>query len=239
MSAPACVTHPGLYLDALAQPDASPGALADGRAMCNRCPLFVRCLSDALSGPESEGFIAGTTADERSALQRVLHLTNRTVHTDDYLPDELEDRVASRDVVDHRHLATLLRRNPGSDLAEIARQAGCSVGTVKRHQRNPQKAIAAWDATKRKQGTAPTESDLRGAYGDLLAGDVRVIRKRAEKTPAPAEQSNKYGQLMLPVPAGVGCTTSRRTQNVHSSTRHETHLETIDQHDQYELPITA
>lgn len=182
--ATACVTRPHLYLEVLERIAPPAAAVAEARTLCAGCPQFERCLSTALTGPEADGFIAGTTRDERDTLRQALRLTNRTVLTDEYLPDDVPDRECNRAVVNHRRLAHIIRVHPGADLNEIARRADCSLGTVKRHLRDPKRAIAAWDRAQARNEPAPTTDEMCAAYYELREN--------------PTIEINPEGQYMLP-----------------------------------------
>lgn len=107
-------------------------AVTAGRIMCKSCPQFAACLRDTLTGPDVDGFVAGTTPAERDRLRDMLKVTKATVNIDGLLgADAREPRAA----VDLDVLAATLRRYPTESHREISERLSCSPETVKRRSR--------------------------------------------------------------------------------------------------------
>lgn len=136
-----CSANPTLYLDVLADPptaDDSPQVheayaegLETGRNLCEACPVWSSCLKGALEGPATvEGFIAGTTSEERQELRAALNVTAREVHVHQFVEGKQERRHGQ--IVDHAYIWALHDAMPDARRAEIAAMAQCSEATVKR-----------------------------------------------------------------------------------------------------------
>lgn len=223
-----CQDNAHLYLETLSDPPApadSPtehvaynAGLELGRRLCTqKCARWAECLRDAVEGPPSEGFIAGTTTDERDALRASLGVTGRVVHVQDYT----EGPRNAGQYLDHDQVWVVADLMPGAPRTAIAERAGCSEVSVKRVLNRPRPtpknlpvAVSAYryshpgaspatiaaalssteaDVLAAMQGRPKvSEGALRDAYdGVVLSGEERRTGTRAEPTTGRPRLSEK------------------------------------------------
>lgn len=166
----ACITRAALFYEAGMDGDdpTMPGrgatslfsAAADQcRELCQRCPAFAECLTTATLGLPVDGFVAGTTPEQRTQLQAILGVETRDVSIDRLagtadLPGASKgDRSTP---VDYERLAREIRRGPDASNAEIGRRVGCDAHTVARARHK----LAAQPEPQPK----PTFEAVRDAY---------------------------------------------------------------------------
>lgn len=157
-----CTREPGLYQ--ADDGDLTRDEVRRARGLCQGCPIFAACLSDALVGPDVSGVVAGTTRRERKRLRNALQLTQRTVDIGAFAQHELS-RGAK---VDYSRLEAVLAANPDGDLATIAKQSGCSISTVKRYRRKSRQSPSG--APVEEPSSAPDQKTLLAAYRQLVTG---------------------------------------------------------------------
>lgn len=179
-----CVQDPHLYLVELDPANRHPGRIAQERArtLCQqRCPRFIECLSDALVGPDTAGFVAGTTPSDRVALRDAMNLTQRSVEVGQYNGEG----PSHGQEVDYALMDQVIHDNPGATRAQIAEMVGCSATSVKRYLADPEKRRAK--AQSAPQTTAPDEETLRAQYAQMrkerarLAPDTRLTTGQADR----------------------------------------------------------
>ena len=103
--------------------------VADAQATCRSCPLVTDCLYRAVVEHDVAGYVAGTTARQRTEIRRRLGVV---VPPEDL--DSLAGVVGARQV-DHEHVLRLRAAHPDESLEVLAGRLGCSLSTVKRHLR--------------------------------------------------------------------------------------------------------
>ena len=98
--------------------------------ICGGCPIRQSCLYDAVVHHDVAGYVAGTTQRQRADIRRRLGVS---VSPEDF--DTFAGASARNRPVDHEEVVRLRRANPDETLESIAQRLGCSLSTVKRHQR--------------------------------------------------------------------------------------------------------
>lgn len=132
--------------------------VATAGAACRSCPVVTACLYRAVVEHDVAGYVAGTTARQRSEIRRRLGVT---VRPEDL--DTLAGVVGGGRQVDHAEVLRLRAAHPEESLATLAGRLGCSLSTVKRHLRRERYAPS---------GTAITTS--RPRLGEVLAAAAEV-----------------------------------------------------------------
>jgi hypothetical protein len=133
---------------------------------CNSCPLFDRCLYDAIVTHDVYGFVAGTTARQRLEIRAALDVT---VEPEDF--DTFAGVTTPNRQIDHDEVLRLRSANPHESLESIAQRLGCSLSTVKRHLRRARHG----EITPRQEPTRPTLEEVLEVYDSV----VRSTRRRA------------------------------------------------------------
>ncbi|MFP5283127.1 MAG: WhiB family transcriptional regulator [Actinomycetes bacterium] len=129
--------------------------------LCAACPLQPRCLYDAVIRFDITGYVAGTTARQRSAIRRRLGVS---VPAEDL--DILAGVVAGNRPIDHDEVVRLRHANPHESLETLARRLGCSLSTVKRHLRAERNAASR----PQPRPTAPDPDAVLLAYAAVTGG---------------------------------------------------------------------
>lgn len=187
-----CARETDLYLVEL-HPDAesvNEAAAARARELCQQCPIFTQCLTQALVGPPVSGFVAGTTDKDRRRMRRALKVSERRIDLDEYALGS-GNRGSQ---VNYDRLAELLRRHPNADNATIASMADCSETSVKRFRSTgrvpkPRKA---------QTQTAPDSDTLKAVYARTVA--PRRPKRRKKASPAVKKQPGQQAEQLCVVP---------------------------------------
>lgn len=139
--APLCARLPRVFQDPLLEDPPNSAAPAgdrhryaelasDAAATCQRCPLVVDCLYRAVVEHDVAGYVAGTTARQRSEIRRRLGVH---LQPDDF--DTLAGVLGDRRSLDHEEVLRIRAAHPDETLEVLAMRLGCSLSTVKRHLR--------------------------------------------------------------------------------------------------------
>lgn len=128
---------------------------------CAACPLFDKCLFDAVTG-DIHGFVAATEPADRARIRRMLNVTPARGWVSD-AEAGVSGAVSSKPRTDRDQIAILLAEHPDWTMSEIARRVGCSPHTVSRHKRR----LASADMS-RPTGPKITPARVRAAYDTLL-----------------------------------------------------------------------
>lgn len=169
---PSCADAPEVFLDPVLESEPTASAPARTRRayaelageateICASCPLISACLYRAVVDYDVAGFVAGTTARQRSAVRARLGVE---VEPEDL--DSLAGVVGGQRTVDHDEVVRLRRAHPDESLERIARRLGCSLSTVKRHLRQERHQPSA---TRTPAAARPTQSQVRRATAEILA----------------------------------------------------------------------
>lgn len=172
---PACVAAAQVFTNPLLEeplPSSASGQQRQARAVlvakagdsCSKCPLFSTCLYDAVVEHDVYGFVAGTTARQRSDIRAELGIT---VDAEDF--DTLAGVTSPNRQVDHTEVLRLRNANPTDSLESIAQRLGCSLSTVKRHLRRARNGEAVEPASTRK----PTIGEVLEAYALVIESTRR------------------------------------------------------------------
>ena len=140
-STPPCVAAAEVFCNPLLEeplPSAANSTQRQARAVlvarageaCASCPMFSSCLYSAVVDHDVYGFVAGTTARQRSEIRAELDIT---VEPEDL--DTLAGVTSPNRQIDHHEVVRLRNANPHESLETIAQRLGCSLSTVKRHLR--------------------------------------------------------------------------------------------------------
>jgi hypothetical protein len=111
--------------------------VATAGAACRSCPLVTACLYRAVVEHDVAGYVAGTTARQRTEIRRRLGVT---VRPEDF--DTLAGVVGGGRQIDHAEVLRLRAAHPDESLETLAGRLGCSLSTVKRHLRRERHATA-------------------------------------------------------------------------------------------------
>lgn len=169
---PACADAPEVFLDPVLESEPTASAPARTRRayvelageateICASCPLISACLYRAVVDYDVAGFVAGTTARQRSAVRARLGVE---VEPEDL--DSLAGVVGGQRTVNHEEVVRLRRAHPDESLERIARRLGCSLSTVKRHLRQERHQPSA---TRAQTAVRPTQTQVRRAAAEILA----------------------------------------------------------------------
>lgn len=137
---------------------------------CLACPMFAACLENAVVDHDVNGFVAGTTARQRSRIRSLLK-----VHVEAEDLDALVgvmghgSRVRTTDVLRAR------REHPDQPLGFIAERLGCSLSTVKRHLRRAR----CQSDRPRAASCRPTIDQLLQAFRAVTGRTARPVRMAA------------------------------------------------------------
>jgi hypothetical protein len=145
---PSCATLPRLFQDPLLEEPPTTAApvgerrrhqalVAEAQAVCHSCPLVAACLYRAVVEHDVTGYVAGTSARQRSEIRRRLAVV---VPAEDF--DTLAGVVGAHRQVDHAEVLRLRAAHPDESLDVLARRLGCSLSTVKRHLRRERTATS-------------------------------------------------------------------------------------------------
>ncbi|WP_375424274.1 WhiB family transcriptional regulator [uncultured Friedmanniella sp.] len=127
--------EPGRHGADQADRSAYAGLVATAGAACRSCPLVTACLYRAVVEHDVAGYVAGTTARQRSEIRRRLGVT---VRPEDF--DTLAGVVGGGRQIDHDEVLRLRNAHPDESLETLAGRLGCSLSTVKRHLRRERNA---------------------------------------------------------------------------------------------------
>jgi transposase-like protein len=174
---PSCTAATEVFCNSLLEeplPSSASGAQRQTRTIlmtkatetCNSCPLFAKCLYDAVVNHDVYGFVAGTTARQRQEIRAELEVT---VEPDDF--DTLAGVTSPNRQIDHDEVVRLRAANPHESLESIAQRLGCSLSTVKRHLRRARSGEVA----PRQEAVLPTLEEVLDVYDSV----VRRTRRRA------------------------------------------------------------
>lgn len=174
--APRCADHRALFLDPLLEQPPAGSAPRSERSryarlvaaagqVCSGCPLLADCLYAAVAEHDVAGFVAGTSAAQRSALRRRLGVT---VAPEDL--DGLAGVTGGHRHVDHDEIVRFRRAHPDESLDALARRLGCSLSTVKRHLRRER----AGTAVRREVPVLPTPYEVLTAARELRSATTRA-----------------------------------------------------------------
>ena len=173
--APACAAATEVFCNPLLEeplPSSAPGAqrhtrtilMAKAAETCSSCPLFEKCLYDAVVTHDVYGFVAGTTAHQRHEIRTELEVT---VAPDDF--DTLAGVTSPNRQIDHDEVVRLRTANPHESLESIAQRLGCSLSTVKRHLRRARNG----EVTARQEPVPPTLEEVLDLYDSIVASSRR------------------------------------------------------------------
>lgn len=168
---PACVSQAALFQDGLleeppvlsAPPDVRRRAAQLERAaavLCGTCPMRASCLYDAVVRHDVVGYVAGTTARDRTVIRRRLGVT---VEPEDL--DALAGVAGGHRQIDHDEVIRLRQANPHESLETLARRLGCSLSTIKRHLRAERNGASR----PRLRRPDPTPDAVLAAYESVTA----------------------------------------------------------------------
>lgn len=129
--------------------------------VCAGCPIVTECLFRAVVEHDVSGYVAGTTARQRSAIRRRLRVT---VEPEDF--DTLAGVVGRHRQIDHDEVVRLRNANPNESLETIARRLGCSLSTVKRHLRRERTT----PSETRISAPTPTRTQVLAAAVEVVGG---------------------------------------------------------------------
>lgn len=135
------------------------------RSLCeDRCPRFEECRKEALTGPEVEGFMAGTTSNERRRLRDVLKVQ----------PAQLDLAAISGAPEPQRRVdpvlaERVLRRNPEMSLPDLMAVLECSDSSAKRWRT---RILSGWSAPEQRE---PTSQEIANAYEQIITPTRRAI----------------------------------------------------------------
>lgn len=174
---PSCVPAADVFRNPLLEeplPSAAPGTQRQARTglvarateTCGNCPLFSKCLYDAVVNHDVYGFVAGTTVRQRQAIRADLEIT---VEADDF--DTLAGLTSPNRQIDHDEVLRLRTANPHESLESIAQRLGCSLSTVKRHLRRARNGEFA----TQQESVPPTLEAVLDVYDSV----VGISRRRA------------------------------------------------------------
>ena len=166
---PACAGRARLFQDPLLEEPLPTGAPAADRrrqadlaaaagAVCQRCPLVAACLYRAVVEHDVAGYVAGTTARQRTEIRRRLGVV---VPSEDF--DTAAGVLGGHRQVDHGEVLRLRAAHPDESLEVLAGRLGCSLSTVKRHLRR-----------ERTTPSAPEPVRPRPRLVDVLAARAEV-----------------------------------------------------------------
>jgi hypothetical protein len=125
--------------------------VAEAQATCRGCPLVADCLYRAVVEHDVTGYVAGTSARQRTEIRRRLRVV---VPPEDF--DTLAGVVGAHRQVDHTEVLRLRAAHADESLEVLAGRLGCSLSTVKRHLRRERTAPSTAKAT------APAPRELSG-----------------------------------------------------------------------------
>lgn len=108
---------------------------ATAGAACRACPMVTACLYSAVVEYDVAGYVAGTTARQRSEIRRRLGVT---VRPEDF--DTMAGVVGGGRQIDHAEVLRLRTAHPDESLESLAGRLGCSLSTIKRHLRRERNA---------------------------------------------------------------------------------------------------
>jgi hypothetical protein len=140
--------------------------LSTAEEACDACPLLVDCLYRAVVEHDVAGYVAGTTAAQRTQICRRLQVS---VEPEDF--DTIAGVIGRHRQVDHDEVVRLRRSNPQESLGALAHRLGCSLSTVKRHlrkERNEHPAAATGVARPK-----PTRDEVLSAAAEVTRTTVR------------------------------------------------------------------
>lgn len=172
----ACVANPDLYLKLSDEEERNPPSQASAparakeaeraelitymrltaRHLCEGCPLFADCLHDAVTGPPIDGFVAGTTGQEREQLRQVLDVPAQRSPRPAGVPS-VQGETFSPEALDEA-----LHHYPEASNAAIARILGCCAHTVGRHRRR--RAAQQDQPAHADVPATPTPDDTQAAF---------------------------------------------------------------------------
>ncbi len=143
---PACTRLVRVFQDPLLEEPASSASSASDRrahaelaaaaaAACRSCPVVTACLYRAVVEYDVAGYVAGTTARQRSEIRRLLGVT---VRPEDF--DTMAGVVGGGRQIDHAEVLRLRAAHPDESLETLAGRLGCSLSTIKRHLRRERNA---------------------------------------------------------------------------------------------------
>ncbi|NNG19729.1 transcription factor WhiB [Naumannella sp. ID2617S] len=169
-----CLENADLYQHPLLEEPPSASAPADQRRqhmmmtrkaenLCVECPIMTQCLYNAVVKYDVSGFVAGTTARQRSEIRARLGIT---VTPEDF--DTLAGVTARHRQVDHDEVVRLRNANPHESLETLAHRLGCSLSTVKRHLRRHRNEAAQQAPAEKKR--VPTMAEVMTAYREVTRG---------------------------------------------------------------------
>lgn len=169
---PGCVEFAGLFQDPLIEDPPSSSSTIDERRtyallnrqaqdVCAACPIVTDCLFRAVVEHDVSGYVAGTTARQRTAIRRRLRIT---VEPEDF--DTLAGVVGRHRQIDHDEVVRLRNANPHESLETIARRLGCSLSTVKRHLRRERTT----PSETRVAAPRPTPTQVLAAAAEVVGG---------------------------------------------------------------------
>ena len=173
--APACTAATEVFCNPLLEeplPSSAPSAQRQARTIlmaraaetCTSCPLFTKCLYDAVVNHDVYGFVAGTTVRQRHEIRAELEVT---VEPDDF--DTLAGVTSPNRQIDHDEVVRLRTANPHESLESIAQRLGCSLSTVKRHLRRARNGEVA----PREENVPPTLEDVLDVYDAVVTSSRR------------------------------------------------------------------
>lgn len=160
-----CVRFAGLFQDRLLEEPPRAGEPAavrhryrflaeQARRICATCPLRAECLYDAVVRFDVNGYVAGTTEQQRAEVRRRLGVTVEKENL-----DRLTFTAATKKPIDPAEVVRMRKACPDETLESIAERLGCSLSTVKRHLRRHRAEQAA-------RAAAQDASEVSGGAGE-------------------------------------------------------------------------
>lgn len=132
--------------------------VATAGTACRACPVVTACLYRAVVEHDVAGYVAGTTARQRSEIRRRLGVT---VRPEDF--DTLAGVVGGGRQIDHAEVLRLRAAHPDESLETLAGRLGCSLSTIKRHLRR-----------ERNAPSLPAAGQARPKLREVLAAAAEV-----------------------------------------------------------------
>ncbi|MDR0837462.1 MAG: WhiB family transcriptional regulator [Propionibacteriaceae bacterium] len=140
--------------------------------ICSTCPMISQCLYNSVVRHDVAGYVAGTTAKQRTAIRSRLGWRVKPENLDIFAG------VVSGHAVDHDEVLRMRRSNPNETLETLAERLGCSLSTIKRHLRMA-RALGEEDTpAPRLQLVPPSAEQVFSATRDVLSGARRRTATR-------------------------------------------------------------
>jgi hypothetical protein len=175
---PACAGRARLFQDPLLEePPHARARIAERRrhadlvaaaeAVCQPCPLVTACLYRAVVEHDVAGYVAGTTARQRTEIRRRLGVV---VPSEDF--DTVAGVLGGHRQLDNQEVLRLRAAHPDESLEVLAGRLGCSLSTVKRHLRRERTAPSAPEPARRR----PRLVDVLAATAEVAAAGRAGVR---------------------------------------------------------------